>query len=223
MKIEPKRPEEELILYDEAIERTGGLGAYQIFILFVSGVLCNYGSQMVFAFGYLTNPSRLLCRTYEDELWSEWAVCSQEFICSNLSPQIEYKADTTDPKFVDGVFTHMDLTCMPSDKVANMAALYFIGWAFGSFIIWVPDAIGRVKMYKTIIIPSAIVLFNVYMFSNSYFIKCCVYFLMGLTKMKSNLTVLTSLEHLPKKYQGLSTSFIFALEGLTIGMMAFYF
>ena len=54
--------EEELIIYEEALSRAGGFGAYQSLTLFICAILYNYGSQLVFAFGYLTNATRLACR-----------------------------------------------------------------------------------------------------------------------------------------------------------------
>ena len=70
-------------MFEEALQRAGGFGAYQVFMLIMSSALCNYGSVFVFAYGYLTNAPRYLCREVDaaSKSWADWEVCSREYIC----------------------------------------------------------------------------------------------------------------------------------------------
>ena len=93
----------------------------------------------------------------------------------------------------------MDMTCWTDDHISSMVSYYFIGFSFCTTLVWLPDLIGRIKTYKYFVIPTQIILFNASLYTSSYSVKCVLYFFMGLTKMKSNLTTITTIEHLPKE------------------------
>jgi len=135
---------------------------------------------------------------------------------------MEYKADASDPKFVDAMFTHLDMTCWTDEKISGIVQYFFIGWALSCCLVWVPDSIGRVKMFKKILIPVNITIFTLFFLTKNYKVQCIVFFILGIIKMKSNVTILTVLEHLPASHQGLSAAVIYGLEGLTVGLFCFY-
>jgi len=117
--------------------------------------MCNYSSQLIFPFGYLTNAPETLCRA-DPSLG--WEACTREQICADDT--LEYKFDTTDPNYINGLFTEMDMTCWSSDDVSGMLSNFFIGWSVSTLFIWLPDRLGRVRMIKTFIFPATAVLFT---------------------------------------------------------------
>ncbi len=205
--------EEELITYEEALERAGGLGIYQILICVATCFLTNYSYQMVVPFGYLTNAPSFYCRASPED---EWAICTREEICADEST-LEYKFNTEDPQFVNGLFTEMDMTCWSSEKINSLISIYFVGWGISSLFVWIPEKFGRVATIKVLSIPLAVVLYTSFLIFNDYGSRWFIYLLLGISKMKTNLTLITALEHLPAKNRALGQAFNLGYDSMTWG------
>mmetsp|Transcript_16187 Transcript_16187/g.25066 ORF Transcript_16187/g.25066 Transcript_16187/m.25066 type:complete len:118 (-) Transcript_16187:730-1083(-) len=117
----------------------------------------------------------------------------------------------------------MDMTCWSNEKIAGLISNYFIGWCFSTFFLWLPDKLGRVSMMKKFCIPLSTILFTCFLMFPSYQARFVFYLLMGFSKLKANLTLVTAIDHLPEKNRALATVCIFGIEGVTIGMFCFYF
>jgi len=117
----------------------------------------------------------------------------------------------------------MDQICWNKDVVAGMASYYFIGWAIGSILIWIPDRVGRLGTMKKFLIPVAFIALQTFMISTSYNVRCAIFFVLGMAKLKTNLTVVTAFEHMPKAQEGMSGTIIFGFESCIIGITCLYF
>lgn len=59
---ETNSPDIEIINYEEALERAGGFGAYQVLLFGALSIFNAYGDQIIFNFVYLTSPQKQLCK-----------------------------------------------------------------------------------------------------------------------------------------------------------------
>lgn len=107
-------------------------------------LIINTGDPLIFTLGILTKvPNHYEC--FSDET-GEWHDCKPKEICDhNLEPD-HYRADTTDPEYVDNWVSaeKMNLLCEPKFKVGLFGSIYFAGLCFAILILPpMADCIGR--------------------------------------------------------------------------------
>mmetsp|Transcript_2873 Transcript_2873/g.4466 ORF Transcript_2873/g.4466 Transcript_2873/m.4466 type:complete len:217 (+) Transcript_2873:702-1352(+) len=117
----------------------------------------------------------------------------------------------------------MDMTCWAESKVSSVIALFFIGWAISSLFIWFPDRVGRVRTMKIFCIPAAVIIMTCFIFFNGYTARRFLYMALGFNRIKMNLSVVTAIDHLQAKNKALAITFVYGLEGATVGLMCLYF
>jgi hypothetical protein len=80
------------------------------------GIIANYGTQQIYAFGFLTNPLQYECSN-DDESWFK---CFSEDICSGEFDGT-YRPDTAHKDYINGFMEQMDMVCFPKQSIAFIA------------------------------------------------------------------------------------------------------
>ena len=95
--------------------------------------IVNYGSQIVFNYGYLTVIPKYLCKDID----KEFIKCSYEYLCENIDT-VEFKIDKDHKDYIYGYFEQMKMTCWTKPQIAFIGQCYFIGSSLGILFVSLP-------------------------------------------------------------------------------------
>lgn len=123
--------------YDKMLDQSGGIGRFQIYLLFV--ILCgmNATTMLYNSLSYLE-----LEPEYECNFGGLWTSCNATYICAhpNTDWQYNYNCTTCLHNWVE----KLDLTCEPKSKIGLIGSTLWMGWV--TSLLFVPrlaDIFGR--------------------------------------------------------------------------------
>jgi hypothetical protein len=217
----PKAPRREEISLDEALKRVGGFGRFQCLAVMVFAIIRNVGQLPIYTFSINSEIPELVCRHSPTETFQ---ICSTDYVCSHRSnpiPDFEWSPNWNKPGIVKNWVLSNDWICDGQNTIMTTVSFYFMGFALGIFLFFIPDRYGRKKAMLMItgpFIAQSIVL--------TYFpqreLKAIAFGINGFLHIKVSLAYTHSQEFLCKSHRSISPTVITMFDSGSILIFAVY-
>ena len=113
-------------LFDSFLEKAGGLGRFQLFIVLAFFFAIDGINFIVYEMSYLELlPEKYLC-TYPGS--TEAVSCTPDDFCGQDSTVVSWQADFTDPDAYYNWNQKLDLACRSPSEVGLLGSVQFGGW-----------------------------------------------------------------------------------------------
>jgi hypothetical protein len=114
--------ESPIVSLDQALERIGGFGKFQIGLSILTALLYGSGTQVLYSIPFYQLYPELTCyETTDLGTTLTHPSCSRELACS--SPSIKYQIDWTADKSIHNWMTDLDLICSSQFEIGMIGSI----------------------------------------------------------------------------------------------------
>ncbi|CDW81726.1 solute carrier family member 5 [Stylonychia lemnae] len=205
--------ETEGLTYDQAIDRAGGFGLFQIFSTSMIMICYLSNGYIFYSLTYLELFPDYICPAYNKK-------CTYKDRCDDKSIPIDWSSDRS----LDNWVALYNLECADSVQIGLLGSMYFAGWCIACIVVpRLGDIYGRRLPCRI----SAIIACAVYLtivLSKNLNLTIAMFFFLGSTQPgKSNIAYIYMLELIPSKFGTYLSTLACIADGFTTILISLYF
>jgi MFS family permease len=148
---------------------------------------------------------------------SSWKTCTVKEICAMNLPQKDYRANKSDPEYLDNWVPKLDMLCKPQSEIGLLGSFFFLGAMLSIF--WVPkyaDTKGR----KNIILLGLVVQVATciaFIVNKSLKGAAILMIVLGMVHPTKNIVFFNyAVEVMPSKHKQLIVNIVMTLDSMWI-------